>query len=88
MSTLQLLITIFLFSCSVTFFIMGMAMFAFWDTLKFFNNMKRYYRFMGISLVCCGAILFIDPSIALYNFIVLISLFFLMCMMGIIWKYL
>lgn len=87
MNTLELLI-ILLFSCSVVFFIMGMAMFAFWGTLKFFNNMKRYYRFMGISFSSCGAILFFDPSMALYNFIALISLFVLMCMMGIIWKYL
>lgn len=88
MNTLELLIVIFLFSCSVVFFIMGMVMFAFWDTLKFFNNMKKFYRFMGISLTCCGAILFVDPSMALYNFIVLFPLFVLMCMMGIIWKYL
>lgn len=83
----MIVFSILLCSISVICFIAAMTMFAFWDTMKFFNNMKRYYRLMAVSLLLCGLLFPIDFHIALINFILLICVFYLFCLMGVIWKY-
>lgn len=79
--------SILLCSASVICFIAAMIMFAFWDTMRFFNKMKRFYRLIIVSMLLCGLLLPIDPHIALANFILLICVFYLFSLMGVIWKY-